>query len=60
MKCVWNNIWAMGISEIQNWLLVSRTSKDSCFAGPMLFLVVSGTGPPGYFEDWQEQVNDSH
>ena len=36
---VWNNIWAMGISEIQNWLLVFRTSKNRCFAGPMLFLM---------------------
>ena len=28
-----------------------RTSIDRCFAGPTLFLLVSGTGPPGYFED---------
>ena len=28
-----------------------RTSKDSCFAGPTLFLPVSGFGPAGYFED---------
>ena len=33
-------------------MLVFRTSIDRCFAGPTLFLLVSGTGPPGYFEDW--------
>ena len=31
-------------------MLVFRTSIDRCFAGPTLFLLVSGTGPPGYFE----------
>ena len=28
-----------------------RTSIDSCFAGPTLFLPVSGFGPAGYFEN---------
>ena len=34
----------------QNLLLVFRISIDSWVAGPTLFLLVSGTGPPGYFE----------
>ena len=42
----------MWISKNRNWLQVFRTSIDSCFAGPTLFLLVSGTGPAGYFEDW--------
>ena len=42
----------MGISENYNWLPVFRTSIDSCFAGPTLFLPVSGIGPAGYFEDY--------
>ena len=52
LKYVWNSIWEMWISQIKNWLLVFRTSLDSCFAGPVLFLLVLGTGPAGYFEDW--------
>ena len=42
----------MWISKNRNCLQVFRTSIDSCFAGPTLFLLVSGTGPAGYFEDW--------
>ena len=57
LKHVWNSIWEMWISQIKNWLLVFRTSLDSCFAGPVLFLLVLGTGPAGYFEDWHGPEN---
>ena len=49
--CLEQYLGNVNLKKKQNLLLVFRTSIDSCFAGPRLFLLVSGTGPPGYFED---------
>ena len=49
--CLEQYLGNVNLKKKQNLLVVFRTSIDSCFAGPTLFLLVSGTGPPGYFED---------
>ena len=49
----WNMFWTIfGEWEFPKTRTNCWTSLDSRFAGPMLFLLVLGTGPAGYFEDW--------